>query len=107
MATEGTTIALGPGEHGAYRRQLVADTVDTVTFDDDVRAIEVFSTGEADLYVTTDGHAPAIADTRSWELPAGDPVVKIIPVTDTSGKRVVVKRVADGGVLYSVSEATR
>lgn len=96
--------ALAPGEHGAYAKTTTPGVVDTVTFEDDMRSVEVFSDGAAALYVTTDGHAPTIGDPRSWELPGAGPVARTMQVADTSGATIVVKLISGGAVVYSVSK---
>lgn len=98
------TYRLTEGEHGAYAKTLAADQMDTVIFEADLPAIEVFSDGASSLYVTVDGTTPQIAGSSSWELPAGGPVAKTIVVRERSGADIVVKLVAVGSLKYSVSE---
>lgn len=100
------TYAMGPGEHGAYAKTTSPDVIDVVSFEDDIAAVEVFSDGSAALYVTIDGTDPVVGDPRSWELPAGGDVARVLRVQDTSGAAIVVKLVSAGAVTYSVSEAT-
>ena len=65
--------------HRTIRFTTTPDVVDTVTFEANVGAIEVYSDGAADVWFTVNGGTPSVpADGVSTEaslLPAGGPAV--------------------------------
>lgn len=90
--------------HGAYAKTLVANTVDTVTFTDDIDRVEVTSNGAAAVYVTVDGSTPTVAGAGTFELPAGAASVRVIAVPTAGG--TVVKLISAGTPVYSVAETS-
>lgn len=90
--------------HGAYAKTLVANTVDTVTFTDDIDRVEVTSNGAAAVYVTVDGSTPTVAGAGTFELPAGAASVREIAVPTAGG--TVVKLISAGTPVYSVAETS-
>jgi hypothetical protein len=90
--------------HGAYAKTLVANTVDTVTFTDDIDRVEVTSNGAAAVYVTVDGTTPTVAGAGTFELPAGAASVREIAVPTAGG--TVVKLISAGTPVYSVAETS-
>ena len=73
---------------------LAADTVDTVTFDADMRAVRVSNDGDASLYYTCDGTVPTVGGAKCYYVPAGAVSTEQPP---TSGA-TVVKLIADDAV---------
>lgn len=106
MAATNTSVATG--KVGAYAITLSANTVDTVTFADDLDLVRVVTDGVAAVYVTVDGSTPAVADSGSFELPAvaGATAGKLC-VSDVyevpTGGGTVVKLKSAGTAAYSVS----
>jgi hypothetical protein len=90
--------------HGAYAKTLVANTVDTVTFTDDIDRVEITSNGAAAVYVTVDGTTPTVAGAGTFELPAGAASVREIAVPTAGG--TVVKLISAGTPVYSVAETS-
>jgi hypothetical protein len=90
--------------HGAYAKTLVASTVDTVTFTDDIDRVEITSNGAAAVYVTVDGTTPTVAGAGTFELPAGAASVREIAVPTAGG--TVVKLISAGTPVYSVAETS-
>lgn len=88
---------------GAHHKLLVADEVETVTFEDDVDRIEVVSDGAAPLAFRLDGEAPeAIDDPAAIYMPAAAGVRTLA----TDGRApVVVKLISSGTPRISVAEA--
>lgn len=58
------------GNYGQYDFTLTADTVDTVTFADDVGKVEVYSDGAASVFFTTNGTTPTVGGENGYHLPA-------------------------------------
>jgi hypothetical protein len=92
------------GKVGAHAKTLVASTVDTVTFADDLDTVEVLSDGAAALYFTADGTTPVIGDDACWELPAGATSARTVPVPTAGGS--VIKLISTGTPKYSVSRTS-
>lgn len=97
------TYALTAGQHGAYAKTLVASTVDTVTFVDDLSHVEVYGDGTSAIYVTVDGTTPTVGGASTWELPTGAAATRTITTTDRSGATITVKLISAGTPSYSVS----
>ena len=103
------------GHVGAHAKTLVAATVDTVTFALGTagtqgsarmpQAVEVYSDGSADIYVTVDGVAPTVAGTHCWRLPGQAGATTISTADNDPGDPVVVKLISSGTPVYSVSRA--
>lgn len=49
---------------------LVASTVETVTFTDNVTAVEIISDGTAKVYYTVDGSTPTVGGANCYMIPA-------------------------------------
>lgn len=90
------------GAVGAHHKTLTASTVDTVTFADDIKDVEIVSNGSAALYVTTDGTAPTVGGATAHYLPASASV-RTVRVLGSSG--TVVKLISSGTPTYSVARA--
>lgn len=97
------TYALAAGERAAHAKTLVASTVDTITFTDDVDAVEVVSDGVAAIYVRVDGSAPTVAGAFSYVMPAGVQSVRTIPMPGRDAGSSVVKLISAGVPTYSVT----
>jgi hypothetical protein len=88
------------GDVAVHDKTLVASTVDTVTFTDDLDRVEVISDGAAALYFTTDGSTPTVSGAKCWPLLSG--VANTLNVqVDTAGG-TVVKLISSGTPKYSV-----
>lgn len=88
------------GHVGVHEKQLVADTVDTVTFTGvDLPEVEVLTDGSADVYVAFGSVTPTVAGTDCWRVPAGSVSAVIAP--RTSGD-TIVKLISAGAPTYSV-----
>lgn len=88
---------------GAHAKTLVANTVDTVTFADDVARIEVVSDGAAELYFTVDKPAPAVGDPAAFYMPA---VPGVREVEAPQGGETVVRLISAGTPKYSIARAS-
>lgn len=97
------SYTLGAGAHGAYEKQLAANTVDTVTFPEDLDRVEVVGDGIAALYFTVDGSTPTVAGDATLNLPIGAVAVREVGVP-TAGK-TIVKLISAGTPKYSVAAA--
>jgi hypothetical protein len=98
------SISVASGERGAYNKQLAANTVDTVTFADDLSAVEVWSDGSASITVLVDSGVtnPTVDGNTGWWLPAGSPSVRVI--ASKGGQGTTVKLISSGTPKYSVSQ---
>ncbi len=92
------------GERGVHAKTTVADTMDTVTFADDCREVEVMSDGAAPLYVTVDGPDATVAGPDTDVLPLGGNSARVIKSWE-SGPTVVCL-ISAGVVTYSVTRAS-
>jgi hypothetical protein len=80
-------------------KTLVANTVDTVTLDQDYSCVEVVNrAATGDLYFTVDGSTPAVAGAGTYIVRAGEAVEMDL---QTQGK-TVVKLISTGALDYSV-----
>jgi len=62
------TVAAGAvAKHGIV---LAASTVDTVTFSDNVGAVQIVTDGSAAVYYTIDGTTPTVAGANTFMIPA-------------------------------------
>lgn len=68
---------------------LAGSTVDTVTFTNNIGAIEIISDGAAAAYYTVDGTTPTIDGTNTYLLPAGVTSVDTRPTVNSGGSDVV------------------
>lgn len=94
--------SVAANEIGAHNKTLVAATVDTVTFADDLAAVEVFTDGSEDIYFTVDGSTPTVAGANCWFLPTAMSVRRV--VVPASGG-TVVKLISSATPTYSVSRS--
>lgn len=63
-------VSVPAGGVGAHEVALTAATVLTVTFGDDLDAVQIVSDGAASLYFTLDGSTPTVGSTSCYYLPA-------------------------------------
>lgn len=91
------------GQIGAHGKTLVASTVDTVTFADDIPRVRVINDGAAALFITVDGSTPTVNGANCYILPAGAVTSEVY-----SGRMArdegatVVKLISAGTPTYSV-----
>lgn len=97
------SYSVAAGAIGAYAKTLVASTVDTITFADDVVGVEVVSDGSAAVYFTVDGTAPTVAGASTYLIPAG---LMVRSVKSAPSNGVVVKVISAGTPVYSVARAS-
>lgn len=97
-----TSYTVASGQVGVHEKQLVASTVDTVTFTDiDLPEVEVLSDGSADIYVSFGATTtPTVAGGMCYRVPAGNTAAVFTP--RTSGD-TVVKLISAGTPTYSVA----
>lgn len=95
------SFELAAGVRGAYAKTLTANTVDTVSFLQDVGSIEVYGSGTSAIYFTVNGSTPTVAGGITYELPAGGPSVRT--VSAPGGDLPVVKLISAGTPTYSVT----
>lgn len=90
------------GELAVHEKQLVADTVDTVTFlGADLGEVEVLTDGTADIYVVFGAdQTPEVAGPKCRRIPVGSASAVFEP--HTSGD-TVVKLISAGTPVYSVA----
>lgn len=89
-------VVVGTGEVSSGRLSLVADEVQTITFSNNIGAVQVISDGAAAVYYTVDGTDPTVDGTNTFELPAGSVSVD---------ERTTVNTVA-GDVVKLISSGT-
>lgn len=93
---------LNPGDIAAHAKVLVANAPDTVTFADPFEAIEIISSGTADIYVTLDGTVPTVAGGHCIRIPAATNPTAPSRVVHANGTATVVSLVSSGTPTYSV-----
>lgn len=96
------SYTIAANEIAAHDKTLVAATVDTVTFTDDVDAIEVVTDGAARLYYTVDGSTPTVGGANTRMLSAA---ISRAVVATPSGSPPAVKLISAGTPTYSVQKA--
>lgn len=90
-----------PSDIGVHLKTLVANQVDTVTFQDrDLTEVEILNDGTADIFVRIGTATPVVGSGSCWRVLAALGST-IIPV-DTSGD-TVVKLISVGTPTYSVA----
>jgi hypothetical protein len=95
------------GAIGVHAKTLAANTVDTVTFTDDVDWVEIISDGAAAVYVTVDGSTPTVAGGGTWEMPAGVQSVLTLPSPQPFATRAEsVALISAGAAKYGVRAAS-
>lgn len=93
------TIASGDiAKHGIA---LAADVVDTVTFGDNVKAVQIISDGAAAVYYTVDGSTPTLGGANCYMIPAVAAVDERVMNTSSD----VVKLISSGTPVLSVQRA--
>lgn len=97
------SYTIAAGDTAAHDKTLVASTVDTVTFTDTIRAVEIISDGTAAIYLTTDGTTPTVSGPKTSKLPAG--TITSLTLTPTSGEATAIKLISPGTPTYSVQKA--
>ena len=102
-----TAISVAASEIGVWEQALVANTVDTVTFDrtanvdqvaDQVRVTNV--SGTAAIYFTTDGTTPTVGGKATRWIPGIAGSSRIVALNEAAS--TVVKLISNGTPTYSV-----
>jgi hypothetical protein len=94
------------GQRGAYAKTLVASTVDTITFTDDLSRIEVGTTdGAAAIYFTVDGSTPTVAGASTYIIPGVANAVREITEVPSVAQLSTVKLISSGTPTYWVAKA--
>jgi hypothetical protein len=93
-------LTVARDEIGVWEQALVAATVDTVTFTDDLNNVEIINEGTVGIYATIDGSVPTVGAKAAYYVPPGMSRV----VTDNYGMGgTVVKLISSGTPKYGVS----
>lgn len=91
------------GDIGVHEQTLTATTVDTVTYADDLREVEVLNVdGAAAIYLTTDGSAPTVGGEHCYFVPAIAGAARELRVHAPGA--TVVKLISAGTPKFSVSK---
>jgi len=94
------THTVSSGQVGVHAVTLTANTVETVTFADDLTSVEVISDGAAAVYWTADGSTPTVGGNNCYFLPAGAASVDTRQPMTASG--TVVQLISSGTPTISV-----
>ncbi len=94
------THTVAAGDLGAHNITLVAGTVETTTFSEDLDEVTIVSLdGAAALYFTVDGRTPTVGGTSTRVMPAAIGAVSIdVPTAGNS----VVKVISSGTPTISI-----
>lgn len=99
------SYTVSAGAIGKHDKTLVASTVDTVTFADDLDRVEIGSDGVAAIFVTVDGSTPTVSGDSTYKIPALASssagklgVFRTIEVPTAGG--TVVKLISSGTPVY-------
>lgn len=95
------SYAVTADQAGAWEKTLVAATVDTVTFGDDLRNVTIINEGTTGIYFTVDGSTPTVGGAASLYAPP----TSTTSVASAIGGGTVVKLISSGTPKYSVSGA--
>ena len=98
------SVAASGGEVAANDKTLVANTVDTVTFDQAVGGIEVLTDGSAAVYFTIDGTAPTVSGSHCYKVPSapGSTTSLVFMVPGWHSAVSQVQLISSGTPTYSV-----
>jgi hypothetical protein len=96
-----TAYAVAEGDIAVHDKALTASTVDTVTFHDTPRFVEIVTDGTAAIYVTVDGSVPTVSGPNTYKLPASASL-RVIPHAHAGQP---VKLISTGTPTYSVTVA--
>jgi hypothetical protein len=91
------SFTVAAGAIACHDKTLGADTVDTVTFTDDVEWVTVWSDGAAEMYFTFDGSAPTVSGANCYHLPAVPSRIEIESLSEN-----VIKLISHGTPKYSI-----
>lgn len=93
----------------SIHKTLTANTVDTVTLDNNYGSVEVKNHGTtASLYFLVDSAAtPAIAADGTYVIDAGEALVVDSTADEQTGGATVVKLISASAIAYSVTGASR
>lgn len=95
------SYTIAAGGRAAHNKTLVAATVDTVTFTDDVDEIDIINLdGVAAIYYTVDGSTPTVEGANTRVLPSG--TLSADRVSARGFSAPVVKLISAGIPKYSV-----
>jgi hypothetical protein len=97
-------ITVAAGQIGTYEQQLIANTVLTVNFTDDLDNVEVITNGAAAVYFTVDGSTPTIPSgavgSSCYYLPAAAGSKEVHPPTAGG---TTVKLISSGTPTISIA----
>jgi hypothetical protein len=95
------SYAVTADQAGAWEKTLVAATVDTVTFTDDLTHVTVINEGTTGLYFTVDGTTPTVGGGAAVYCPPS----ATVGVGSSASGGTVVKLISSGTPKYSVTGA--
>lgn len=97
-------VTVAAGKVAAHGVTLAANQVSTVSFTDNIRAVDVISDGAAPVYYTVDGSTPTVAGAGCYLIPAGVTGVDTRDTTNSGNTSVldVVKLISAGTPTVSV-----
>lgn len=99
---------VAPGQIGTALITLTANTVETVTFTDNIGQVDVISlpSNTADLWYTIDGSTPTVGGGNCFFLPAG--MVDTRETVNASGGATdLVKLISNGTPIVRVQQTAR
>lgn len=95
------THTIATGQVAKHAITLAASTVDTVTFADNVQAVQIISDGAAAVYYTVDGSTPTVGGANCYIIPAAVAVDERVMNTSIDA----VKLISSGTPTLSVQRA--
>lgn len=100
--SEYTVAAAVSGQVAANDKTLVANAVDSVTFDEEIEAVEVLTDGSAAVYFTVDGSVPTVSGQHCFKIPATGAATSLT-VWPPSRGLAEVQLISTGTPTYSVT----
>lgn len=96
-------ITVRPGEVSSGQFALVPNEVSTVTFTDNIGAVQIWTDQSAPVFYTVDGRTPEVDARIAFMIPVG--TIANAETANTPGGEDVVKLVSAGSPMVRVERA--
>lgn len=98
-------VTVAAGEVSSGRIILAANTVTTVTFADNIGAVQITTDGTAPVYYTVDGRTPSVDSRIAYEIPQAAIGIATNETANTPGAGDIIKLISAGTPTVRVERA--